>query len=132
MGMTLQREIAHIWQFLKSGILTLVFYYGFYLSLNELGVWYIYSSWFASAGSSVFTFLLQKYYVFSEPKKSKTTTQVFRFFLAAIAGRILNTVALYELVEHAGFTKTTGQILLTVVTAFCAYIVFRFWIFEEK
>lgn len=132
MDAVFRTEAAHIWQFLKSGILTLLVYYSFYLSLNELGVWYIYSSWFASFSSSICTFLLQKYYVFSEPKKIRTRTQVLRFIVLTVVGRVANSTALYYLVEDYNFSKTEAQVTLTCVTAFFAYIAFRFWVFKEK
>jgi putative flippase GtrA len=125
-------EANHIWRFLKSGLLTLIVYYGFYLSLNGLGVWYIYSSWFASFSAAFCTFLVNKYFVFNGAKKSKTWVQVLQFFVAAIVARIANSLALFYLVEEMDFSKTGGQVLLTCVTAMCTYPVFRFLIFKEE
>lgn len=132
MGAAFRNETVHIWQFLKSGLLTLLIYYGFYLSLNELGVWYIYSSWFASFSAAFCTFLLNKYVVFNGARKSKTWVQALQFFVAAIAARIANSLALFYLVEGMSFSRTSGQILLTCITALFAYPVFRFLIFKEK
>ncbi|MBL7045791.1 MAG: GtrA family protein [Parcubacteria group bacterium] len=122
---SLRSESGQIGRFLVVGGICVSTYYGFFIGLTELGVWYIVSAAIAFSVYYVVHFSLQKFWAFKNKNKEYIKQQLLQYSVMAVLNWIINTGLLYILVEYWGMWYVTAQIMLTIIVSIIAYVGFR-------
>lgn len=123
--------VAQVMRFLiAGGIATVINLAMLYVLTEFAAVWYLYSSIGAFFVAFVFSFSLQKYWVFRSDHHSKIPTQLPLHLGAALCNLGLNTLLLFMFVEYAHLWYILAQLVASTVIAVESFIVFR-WIFRK-
>ncbi len=102
-------------------------------SLTEYAhIWYLFSSVIAVIAGFVVSFLLQKFWTFRNMHLSTVHIQFSLHVLLSLANLVLNTVALYLMVEYAHLWYIAAQFISVAFLAFVNYFIFRKYIFSAR
>jgi putative flippase GtrA len=77
----------------------------------------------------VVSFSLQKFWTFDERSIDSIHTQLGMYLILALFGLGANTVAMYVLVDHAGFHYLAAQILASAFIAVGNFFAYKHFIF---
>ncbi len=102
-----------------------------FLFTDVFQVWYVYSSVVAFLGSSVVSFILQKFWAFKDHSRDNIHKQAAMYFLVLLSGLGTNTFILYILVEFAGLHYLMAQIIGSALVAFWSYFAYQRFIFKK-
>ncbi len=118
----MKTKLWQITRFLIGGSITVLVYYGVLYSLTEfLHVWYLLSSVLAFVVYVGMNFLIQKYWTFKNNDRIGVQLQLQNYVLMMISLFIINTGALYSLVEYLHLNYLLAQLLLTVTLSIVSF-----------
>ena len=128
-----RREVLRITEYLISG--GAYFWSGyamFFICDQILG----FSLWWAKLAANLFgwtvNYVLQRYWVFNNPKLAKHQLDVTgRYLLITAFNFVLDYFIVYSL-KMAGLTPYIGQFVSSGFFTFWNYFWYRFWVFPEK
>ena len=103
-----------------------------YIFTDLVGVWYLYSSIIAFLLALIVSFVLQKFVVFKDQNIVKIHHQFSRFFIAAVFGVLTNTILVYLCTDVLGIWYILSQIIAGFFVMIQNFILYKFFIFNEK
>ena len=103
-----------------------------YIFTDLVGVWYLYSSIIAFLLALIVSFVLQKFVVFKDQNIEKIHHQFSRFFIAAVFGVLTNTILVYLCTDVLGIWYILSQIIAGFFVMIQNFILYKFFIFNEK
>ncbi|TSC87216.1 MAG: GtrA family protein [Parcubacteria group bacterium Gr01-1014_8] len=96
------------------------------------GVWYLLSASIALAVGFTMSFILQKFWTFENSSLARVHIQVPLHVTLGLTNLVLNTIALYILVEWFGLWYMLGQLIAGVFLACLNYYTYRTHIFKPE
>lgn len=129
-----KREVKRIVEYLVSGG---AFFWSGYVVLVAmnwwLGPWYLWLSTTASyIVGWVVNYLLQRYWVFENPKLAKHQTEVTsRYLFISFVNLVLN-YAIIRAWVNMGYRVELGPFIASGFFTVWNYIWYKFWVFPEK
>jgi putative flippase GtrA len=128
----LKAKLLQIARFLIAGGVTVLVYYGILYSLTEfIELWYLISSLVAFLVYVGMNFLIQKYWTFKNSDRKNLKQQLKKYFTVMISLFVINTIALYSLVECLHLKYLIPQFFLTLFLSVLSFRVTK-WIFVAK
>lgn len=103
-----------------------------YIFTDILHVFYLVSSGVAFAASFSVSFMLQKFWTFSNPSLEVVHKQLGIALLVASGNLVLNTFLMYCFVEYVGFHYLFAQIATSGVIALETFFVYQHVIFVAR
>lgn len=94
-------------------------------------IWYIFSAIVAYLIAFFASFILQKFWTFRETSKDKMHVQMVMHFCLGMINLLINTGALYLLVDYAHLHYMFSQILISGVLAIASFFVYKMFIFKQ-
>ena len=95
-------------------------------------LWYIFSLIIASVTSAAFTFVLQKFWTFENPSLERVHIQMPQYITLALINLVLNSAALYILVEYIHLWYIAGQVICSGTLAVMNYLINQHYIFRPS
>lgn len=127
-----EHRYGRILKFLVSGGSAAVVDLGLLYALTDVfHVWYLLSAVLAFLAAFGVSFSLQKFWTFNSQSLELLQRQLVMYLVLALFGLGLNTIAMYFLVDHAGFHYLAAQILTSAVIAGVNYFAYKHFIFAE-
>ncbi|MBU4142565.1 GtrA family protein [Patescibacteria group bacterium] len=103
----------------------------FYFFTDILGIWYLLSSVLSFVVSFFVSFYLQKFWTFGDTNKEALYKQMVLYLLMAFFNLIINTAAMYVLVDFFKVWYMLAQFFITAIIALWNFIVYKFFIFKR-
>lgn len=128
-----KREVKRIVEYLVSGGAYFWSGYAMFFVLDHIvGL----NLWWAKLGANVFgwivNYLLQRYWVFNNPKLAKHQTEVTtRYITITLVNFLLDYVIVASL-KSVGITPYIGQFVSSGFFTIWNYLWYKFWVFPEK
>lgn len=128
-----RQEITRFSEYLISGGAYFWAGYGMFFVCDKGLHWNL---WWAKLTANLFgwtiNFILQRYWVFNNPKLSKHKTYVtYRYIIITLVDFILDYVIVATL-KSAGLSPYIGQFVSSGFFTFWNYLWYKFWVFPEK
>ena len=121
-------------QFIKFcvvGSLAALINFGFYLSLTELGLWYVLSSVVGFIVSAIFNFIVNKFWTFENSDSgSDAVVQLVKFFIVMISGLLIHTILLYLITDWVNIDYRISWVIATGLVTLWNYTFNRLWTFR--
>ncbi len=118
------KKIKRVTKFCLSGGVGVSAYYVTLYSLTEFAhVWYIVSAIVAYIINQVANFVLQKLWTFENKDTTKVHIQAVKYVAMGLSFLLLNTGALYVLVEWMNIQLYAAQVLLTILLSILSYFI---------
>ncbi len=126
-------SIGVISRFIVSGSISALVVLVLLYTLTEwAGLWYLLSATIAFCISIVVSFMLQKFWTFSNPTLSVAPTQFGIFILLNIFNTLVNALGLYILVDYVHLWYLGAEVIVAGGIAFWTFFVMKFVIFKKK
>lgn len=127
------REVKRITEYLVSGG---AFFWSGYASFFVFDRVFGWSLWWATAASYLIgwtvNFLLQRYWVFNNPKLAKHQLDVTgRYILVSTINLLINYAILHAL-KSAGITPYIGQFVSSAFFTVWNYVIYKYYVFPTK
>ena len=104
----------------------------FFVFINYLNIWYLFSS-ITSFILSVFVgFYLQKYLTFEDTSKEKTKRQMILFFLVSAVNLGINILLMLFFVEVLKFDKMLAKVCTLAILACWNFFVYEKFVFKKQ
>lgn len=103
-----------------------------YILVDLFGFWYLSSSVVAYAMSFSISFVLQKFWTFSDYERYKLRKQIVQFFLVNTICLVLNSYGMFFLVSKLGVAYLAAQLTLGVLFAAFSFTINKFIIFNKS
>jgi len=128
-----RREITRITEYLISG--GAYFWSGYAAFFVGDKVFHL-NLWWAKLAANIFgwtiNYLLQRYWVFKNPKLAKHQTEVTtRYIMITLVDFVLDYLIVASL-KSVGITPYIGQFVSSGFFTFWNYLWYRFWVFPDK
>lgn len=124
-------SMLRIFKFLVAGGIGVSINLGLYELLYLAGVPYLLGSAIAVALSTIFGFLLQKYWTFEERTHMRAPTQFIQYGILALANIAVNTLIVYVLVGKLGVHYLVAQAIGAATVAIYSFFLYRLVIFKH-
>jgi len=113
------------------GSLAALINFGFYLSLTELGLWYVLSSVVGFIVSAIFNFIVNKFWTFENSDSgSDAVVQLVKFFIVMISGLLIHTILLYLITDWVNIDYRISWVIATGLVTLWNYTFNRLWTFR--
>lgn len=123
---------ARVVRYLVSGgTSTMVNFAVLYGFTEFLHVWYLASSIVAMGAGFITSFILQKFWTFSNKSLERAPVQFQLHVLLGLSNVAVNTVALFVLVEHLHMWYILAQFISAAALAVMNYTIYRLFIFHK-
>lgn len=127
------REIKRITEYMISGG---AFFWSGYLAFFAFDKGLHWSLWWATSASYLIgwtvNFLLQRYWVFNNPKLAKHQTEVTgRYIAVSLVNLFINFIILSAL-KTIGITPYVGQFVSSGFFTVWNYVIYKYYVFPEK
>ena len=123
---------ARVVRYLVSGGTATVVNFAVLYSFTEfLHVWYIISSIVAMGAGFITSFILQKFWTFSNTSLERVPVQFQLHVLLGLSNVAVNTLVLFILVEHFHVWYMVAQFISGAGLAVINYTVYRLFIFHK-
>lgn len=103
-----------------------------YVFTDIVGLWYLYSSIFSFLAAIIVSFLLQKFWTFEDKKTDKLHHQFVKYMAVAILGLLVNTFAMFLLVDLLLLWYILAQIITGIIIAVMNFLMYKFFIFHKN
>lgn len=103
-----------------------------YVFTDIVGLWYLYSSIFSFLAAIIVSFLLQKFWTFADKKTDKMHHQFGKYMVVAILGLLVNTLAMFLLVDLLFLWYILAQIITGAIIAVMNFLMYKFFIFHKN
>ncbi len=128
-----RREIRRVTEYLVSGGAYFWSGYAMFFVADTIFGWNL---WWAKLTANLFgwtvNYLLQRYWVFNNPKLAKHQTEVTsRYILITLVNFVLDYLIVGTL-KSFGLTPYIGQFISSGFFTVWNYLWYRFWVFPEK
>jgi putative flippase GtrA len=128
-----RREIIRIAEYMVSGG---AFFWSGYLALIVFKAGFGFSLWWATSLSYLIgwtvNYLLQRYWVFNNPRLAKHELEVTGRYLTISAVNLFINYAILWSLESVGITVYIGQFISAEFFTVWNYLWYKFWVFPEK
>lgn len=119
-------------RYLVSGIVAASTNIGLlYVFTDLFKLWYLHASIIAFTSSVLISFTLQKFWTFNDRNIKNTHRQFINYIVVAILGVVMNTVAMYLLVDLFDIWYILAQILTGILIAIFNFLMYKFFIFNR-
>lgn len=125
-----RRELIRIGEYIVSGGAFFWSGYGILILLREvMGLNLLFSSTVAYIVGWTVNYLLQRYWVFSNPRLKKQQAQVsFRYVVISLVNLVINFLIL-DALEKVGISVYIGQFVSAGFFTVWNYLIYKFWVF---
>ncbi len=127
------REVKRITEYMISGG---AFFWSGYAAFFVFDKGLGWSLWWATSISYLIgwtvNFLLQRYWVFNNPKLAKPQTEVTSRYIVISLLNLLINYAILESLKAVGVTPYIGQFVSSGFFTVWNYLWYKFWVFPEK
>lgn len=103
-----------------------------YVFTDIVGLWYLYSSIFSFLTAIIVSFLLQKFWTFADKNTNKMHHQFGKYMVVAILGLLVNTLAMFLLVDLLFLWYILAQIITGAIIAVMNFLMYKFFIFHKN
>ena len=128
-----EREVKRITEYLVSGGAYFWSGYAMFWFIDKgLGASFLYAKTISMLFGWTVNYILQRYWVFNNPKLSKHQTEVTSRYIGL---SLFNFVIDYFIVlglKNAGLTPYLGQFVAAGFFTVWNYILYKYWVFPEK
>ena len=107
-------------KFIIVGIINTIISYSIFSILTYCGIWYIYSNLIGYVISVANSYVLNKFFVFKQPKRS--LSEMVRFLSVYIAQYIICVMILFVCVDFGGLSPYIAGIFSIFVGIFISYV----------
>lgn len=126
-------ELIRIAEYMVSGGAYFWSGYGAFFVADTFLHWNL---WWAKLGANIFgwtiNYLLQRYWVFNNPRLAKHQTEVTeRYILMTLVNFVLDYLIIWSL-KGAGITPYIGQFVSSGFFTVWNYLWYRFWVFPGR
>lgn len=101
-----------------------------HILVEYIHVWYIFSAIIAYMVAFFASFVLQKFWTFRDMSRHNIHIQMILHFCLGLVNLVINTIALYILVDHFYLHYMLSQILISGVLAIVSFFIYKFFIFK--
>lgn len=101
-----------------------------YFFTEIAGFWYLFSATLAFLAAFAVSFLLQKFWTFSDPTTNRIRGQATIYFILTLVNLFLNNTILYVAVEFVGQHYILGQMIASLIVAVWSFFIYR-WLFRK-
>lgn len=127
-----KNKVGQILRYLISGaVVVAVDILFLHFFTNVFGIWYLLSSVVAFMIAFVVSFLLQKFWTFTNKSLAKIKGQLFKYFVASLVNLVVNTIMLYVFVDIFKINYNLGQVVTVGIIAVFLFFVYRDKIFNN-
>ncbi len=127
------REAKRITEYMISGGAYFWSGYAMFFVADQILGWNL---WWAKLGSNLFgwtvNFILQRYWVFNNPKLARHQTQVTGRYMMLSAVNFMLDYFIVLALATAGVTPYLGQFVSAGFFTIWNYIWYKFWVFPER
>lgn len=102
-----------------------------YLLTDIVGWWYEFSFCVAFLITFCVSFTMQKFWTFEDAETSDIHEQASVYFIVAVVNFVINTIALYILVEYAHLWYLLAQLIISGLIAIGSFLIYKFYIFNQ-
>lgn len=125
-------NISRIIRYIVSGTTAAAVDLGCLYVLTDIaGVWYLYSIAIAFVIAVVVSFLLQKFWTFTDRDIDGIGKQATTFFVLQVINSIVNEVVVAFLVEHVHVWYLAAQFFMLVIISVWSFFLYRFIVFAR-
>jgi putative flippase GtrA len=118
-------------KFTLVGILGALIYLSTSFILTDyFGVYYINSSIVGFVLSTLFAYIINRFWTFGDNSEKKVFDKLVRFFIVSIFALIINLCSLYVLTEYYSIYYLFSQIFAILISALINFSGHRFWTFK--
>ena len=119
-------------RYIISGGAAVVLNFAVLYSLTEfLHIWYLFSSLVGMGAGFITSFLLQKFWTFTNHSLERVHVQFQLHIALSLANVALSTATLYLLVQYAHLWYIAAQFLIAACLATMNYFIYRAYIFPH-
>lgn len=97
-----------------------------------LHIWYLISAVFAFLIAFVVSFVLQKFWTFTDKSTENWKSQVVIYFIITSTNLGINTLLMYVFVDYIHIHYFLSQIIVSALIAFESYFVYQVFVFKKK
>lgn len=128
------REIRRITEYMISGGAYFWSGYATFWFIDKiLGGTFFWAKSIATLTGWTVNYLLQRYWVFKNPKLAKHQTEVTaRYIIITLVDFVLDFLIVYGLKEYANITPYIGQFIASAFFTVWNYFWYKYWVFPEK
>ena len=101
-----------------------------YIFTDLFHIWYVASAAMAFVIAFTISFIAQKFWTFNDHSLDTIRAQGSMYFLVALISLLVNTYAVYSLVDYLHFYYILAQIVVSAFIAVVNYIVYSKFIFR--
>ena len=95
----------------------------FYVLIEYVGLWYLFSSMIAFIFSCIPGFILKKFWVFKNKNIEVVRRQIILYLIVYFTFFLINAGAMHILVEHYDMYDKYAQIIMIITLSILSYIV---------
>lgn len=103
-----------------------------YVFTSLMGIWYLMSAVFAFIIAFVVSFLLQKFWTFTDGSTEKWKSQAMVYLIVTSTNLGLNTLLMYVAVDVFGVHYMLSQFIISGLIACESYFVYQIFVFKKK
>ena len=104
----------------------------FYILIEYVELWYLFSSMIAFIFSSIPGFMLKKFWVFKNKNIKIVRKQIILYLIIYSSFFLINAWFMHILVEHSNMSDKYAQIIMIIVLSILSYIVSKKVIFPTQ
>ena len=119
-------------RFLATGLMGISVNLGSFEIFLKLGVPYLIASTVALCISTVFGFVLQKYWTFKSHATTNSKKQFIQYVVVAILNLGINAAVVFVCVEYFSLHPVLSQGIGGAVVAASSFFIYKFFIFADK
>lgn len=95
-----------------------------YIFTDVIGLWYVLSAIFAFSASLIVSFILQKFWTFSDKRRLSISWQAPWYLCIALGNLIVNTLLVFVFVDYGHLHYLLAQIITSLIIAVSSFILY--------
>ena len=103
-----------------------------YLLTEFFKFWYLLSTVASFIVAFIFSFILQKFWTFTDNSKARTHKQLAIYLIVAVTNLLINTSIIYLLVEYVGVWYIWAQIMSGATIALYSFFIYKLIFYETS
>lgn len=124
------RTYQQLWRYAVVGIATNLVLYLIYLGITVFGLGHKVSMSLVYALGIALSFAFNRSWTFGHD--GRISSAAARYFIAYLAGYVVNLIFLYVLVDRMGFAHQWVQAILIFVVAGLIFLTQKMWVFPRR
>ncbi len=116
---------------LSGGTAAFVNLFLLYLLTEWVGLYYLTSVVISFLAAVCVSFILQKFWTFSDVLDPSSNIQISVFFLVSVINACINTWLVYNFVEHLNIYYLIAQFISSGIIAIESYFIYKNYVFKK-